>query len=370
MVDAGLTRADAATRHRIRHVEDDAGAHLRPQGSPRVARCGDAAAAGRARCAGAAHRRLALRRRLPVPLPRLLACAAARRRAARHRSRRARAGRSPVRRALRLWTRVHRRGHRRRRRASAAWRIGQRVVVPWAISCGDCAPCGRRLTSQCDRKGSALAAYGFGGRAGGWGGMVSDVLRVPFADAMLVPVPDGVSPLTARRCQRQPARRLADGGAASARRARGPGTGRRRRRAQHRPLRRRHRRGARVVPGRLRRRRSAPASRSPKGSARIRSRCGRSRAGCAASRRRCRRGTRSPSTPATARPASSSRSARSPQAACAPPSASTSGLRHAAAALAHVSEGRPAARRRLESAGGSARRPRPRRAAGASIRRG
>jgi alcohol dehydrogenase len=74
--------------------------------------------------------------------------------------------------------------------------IGQRVVVPWAISCGDCAPCGRRLTSQCDRKGSsALAAYGFGGRAGGWGGMVSDVLRVPFADAMLVPVPDGLSPL-------------------------------------------------------------------------------------------------------------------------------------------------------------------------------
>ena len=30
--------------------------------------------------------------------------------------------------------------------------IGQRVVVPWAISCGACAPCGRGLTSQCDRK--------------------------------------------------------------------------------------------------------------------------------------------------------------------------------------------------------------------------
>ncbi len=73
--------------------------------------------------------------------------------------------------------------------------IGQRVVVPWAISCGACAPCGRRLTSQCDRKPSALAAYGFGGRTGGWGGMVSDVLRVPFADGMLVPVPAGVSPL-------------------------------------------------------------------------------------------------------------------------------------------------------------------------------
>jgi len=73
--------------------------------------------------------------------------------------------------------------------------IGQRVVVPWAISCGACAACGRGLTSQCGRKASALAAYGFGGRIGGWGGMVSDVLRVPFADGMLVPVPAGVSPI-------------------------------------------------------------------------------------------------------------------------------------------------------------------------------
>jgi NADPH:quinone reductase-like Zn-dependent oxidoreductase len=74
--------------------------------------------------------------------------------------------------------------------------IGQRVVVPWAISCGACGACGRGLTSHCERKASALAAYGFGGRTGGWGGMVSDLLRVPFADGMLVPVPAGVSPLT------------------------------------------------------------------------------------------------------------------------------------------------------------------------------
>ena len=73
--------------------------------------------------------------------------------------------------------------------------IGQRVVVPWAISCGACGTCRRGLTSQCERKASALAAYGFGGRTGGWGGMVSDVLRVPFADAMLVPIPPGVSPI-------------------------------------------------------------------------------------------------------------------------------------------------------------------------------
>jgi threonine dehydrogenase-like Zn-dependent dehydrogenase len=74
--------------------------------------------------------------------------------------------------------------------------IGQRVVVPWAISCGTCRTCGRGLTSQCERKASTLAAYGFGGRTGGWGGMVSDRLRVPFADGMLVPVPAGLSPIS------------------------------------------------------------------------------------------------------------------------------------------------------------------------------
>jgi alcohol dehydrogenase len=73
--------------------------------------------------------------------------------------------------------------------------IGDCVVVPWSISCGACGRCRRGLTSRCERNPSTLAAYGFGGPCGGWGGMVSDVLRVPFADAMLVPVPPGVSPI-------------------------------------------------------------------------------------------------------------------------------------------------------------------------------
>ena len=73
--------------------------------------------------------------------------------------------------------------------------VGQRVIVPWGISCGRCGPCGRGLTSQCARKSTPLAAYGFGAGAGGWGGMVSDLLRVPYADAMLVAVPRGLSPI-------------------------------------------------------------------------------------------------------------------------------------------------------------------------------
>jgi threonine dehydrogenase-like Zn-dependent dehydrogenase len=75
-------------------------------------------------------------------------------------------------------------------------RVGQVVVVPWAVSCGTCERCMRGLTAKCttttDR---TLAAFGFGPASGSWGGMVADELRVPFADHMLVPVPAGVPPL-------------------------------------------------------------------------------------------------------------------------------------------------------------------------------
>lgn len=43
--------------------------------------------------------------------------------------------------------------------------------------------------------GRTLAAYGFGASCGPYGGMVSDLLRVPFADHMLVPLPAGLDPL-------------------------------------------------------------------------------------------------------------------------------------------------------------------------------
>jgi threonine dehydrogenase-like Zn-dependent dehydrogenase len=76
-------------------------------------------------------------------------------------------------------------------------RPGHLVVVPWAISCGTCGNCGGGLTSRCSGAGETLlSAYGFGPSMGPWGGAVCDLLRVPFADAMLVPVPDGVNPLS------------------------------------------------------------------------------------------------------------------------------------------------------------------------------
>jgi threonine dehydrogenase-like Zn-dependent dehydrogenase len=75
-------------------------------------------------------------------------------------------------------------------------RVGQTVVVPWAVSCGTCERCRRGLTSKCATTTTRmLAAYGFGPASGSWGGMVSDQLRVPFADHMLVAVPTDVPPL-------------------------------------------------------------------------------------------------------------------------------------------------------------------------------
>ncbi|MEJ1179749.1 MULTISPECIES: zinc-dependent alcohol dehydrogenase [unclassified Pseudarthrobacter] len=75
--------------------------------------------------------------------------------------------------------------------------VGDKVVVPWSVSCGRCAMCKRGLTSKCTvaRDGRAIAAYGFGPACGPYGGMVADLIRVPFAEHMLVPLPDGLDPL-------------------------------------------------------------------------------------------------------------------------------------------------------------------------------
>jgi alcohol dehydrogenase len=75
-------------------------------------------------------------------------------------------------------------------------RPGQRVVVPFQISCGECPPCRHGRTGNCDRV-PPVAMYGFGVAGGLWGGALADQLAVPFADAMLVPLPDGIEPSAA-----------------------------------------------------------------------------------------------------------------------------------------------------------------------------
>ena len=70
---------------------------------------------------------------------------------------------------------------------------GDVVVVPFQISCGTCGPCVAGHTGSCMTvpRGSA---YGMRPLGGDWGGALADLLRVPFADAMLVPLPAGIEP--------------------------------------------------------------------------------------------------------------------------------------------------------------------------------
>jgi alcohol dehydrogenase len=75
-------------------------------------------------------------------------------------------------------------------------RPGDRVVVPFQISCGRCRACRAGRTGNC-LSVPPLSMYGFGVTGGHWGGAVADELLVPYADAMLVPLPDGVDPAAA-----------------------------------------------------------------------------------------------------------------------------------------------------------------------------
>jgi alcohol dehydrogenase len=69
--------------------------------------------------------------------------------------------------------------------------VGQRVIVPFQISCGRCPRCMLGHTGSCETV-PFLSAFGLPLSGREWGGALSDTIRVPFAEAMLVPAPDGV----------------------------------------------------------------------------------------------------------------------------------------------------------------------------------
>jgi threonine dehydrogenase-like Zn-dependent dehydrogenase len=69
---------------------------------------------------------------------------------------------------------------------------GDLVSVPFQISCGACARCRAGQSGNCESV-SRLSTYGLP-IGEDYGGFASDSVRVPFPDAMLVPIPDGVSP--------------------------------------------------------------------------------------------------------------------------------------------------------------------------------
>jgi alcohol dehydrogenase len=70
---------------------------------------------------------------------------------------------------------------------------GQIVSVPFQISCGECAPCLRGRTGNCASV-EFMSTYGFGPAVERWGGFLCDRVLVPYAEHMLVPLPEGLAP--------------------------------------------------------------------------------------------------------------------------------------------------------------------------------
>lgn len=78
--------------------------------------------------------------------------------------------------------------------AVARFNPGQRVIVPFQIGCGQCANCRCGETGSCSEV-PLLSAFGMAPLSGvEHGGALSDLIRVPFAPAMLVRAPEGVAP--------------------------------------------------------------------------------------------------------------------------------------------------------------------------------
>ena len=77
-----------------------------------------------------------------------------------------------------------------------AYQRGDRVIVPFQVSCGRFLTCWQGLTARCQTHDETpISAYGFGTATGAWGGAVSEAVRVPHADELLVRLPAGVDPV-------------------------------------------------------------------------------------------------------------------------------------------------------------------------------
>ena len=82
--------------------------------------------------------------------------------------------------------------------------VGDRVVIPFTIICGECDQCKRGNFSVCQRTNrkkdlaekvfghSTAGLFGYTHLTGGYAGGQAEYLRVPFADATHIKVPDGI----------------------------------------------------------------------------------------------------------------------------------------------------------------------------------
>ena len=88
--------------------------------------------------------------------------------------------------------------------AKGALKMGDRVVIPFTIICGECEQCKRGNFSVCERTNrnkniadkvfghTTAGLFGYTHLTGGYPGGQAEYLRVPFADATHIKVPDGI----------------------------------------------------------------------------------------------------------------------------------------------------------------------------------
>ncbi len=84
-------------------------------------------------------------------------------------------------------------------------KVGDRVVVPFTISCGECFFCKRGFYSGCERSNpdrskvtklwgnSPAGLFGYSHLLGGYSGGQAEYLRVPYADVGPIKVPEGLT---------------------------------------------------------------------------------------------------------------------------------------------------------------------------------
>ena len=75
-------------------------------------------------------------------------------------------------------------------------RVGDRVVIPFNVSCGDCWMCGHDLHSQCETTqvheyGTGASLFGYTKLYGQVPGGQAELLRVPFGNFLPIKVPEG-----------------------------------------------------------------------------------------------------------------------------------------------------------------------------------
>ncbi|MEM5297152.1 zinc-dependent alcohol dehydrogenase [Burkholderia sp. JPY481] len=88
---------------------------------------------------------------------------------------------------------------------NARLKVGERVVVPFTIACGECDQCRRGFFSVCERSNrnkemadkvfghTTAGLFGYSHLTGGYPGGQAEYVRVPFADVTPVKIPDGLT---------------------------------------------------------------------------------------------------------------------------------------------------------------------------------